>query len=434
MTHAVTGAQMSSAAINDLPDSAFAYIEPGGTKDEQGRTVPRSLRHFPIHDEPHVRNALARAPQSPFGDKAMPKIRAAARRLGIRVADQVTAAAELRDVELARPGTWKLASGPLTVTPRMLDDAARFANRDGARPAYLKIGHTDKRFAPGDGEPALGWVHNVRVEQDDQDHVLKGDLAGMPEWLAAAMPHHWPDRSIEGWADYEHDGEKYGLVVEALALLGITPPGMSSIRSLRDLPGALGVAASGPLEPSGTRIVASFGDTTVPAAEAVAPSPNQGVRMSNLDKAKIREALGLDPDASDDEVRTAFDAEIAPPEGAPAPVAAGAAPGTVVLASSTYEQLQRDIKVLTDHVAKTKRDERDEVIAKAVQAGKFTPAQKLHFSRLWDADPDGTRNLIDTLTPNSALAVVASGYAGEGVEADPEYSALYGAPDARKAG
>lgn len=80
-------AQMTSKSINDLPDSAFAYIESGGSKDEQGKTVPRALRHFPIHDAAHVRNALARAPQSPYGAKAMPKIKAAAKRLGVEVGD-----------------------------------------------------------------------------------------------------------------------------------------------------------------------------------------------------------------------------------------------------------------------------------------------------------------------------------------------------------
>jgi HK97 family phage prohead protease len=84
-------AEMSAAQINDLPDSAFAYIEPGGSKDEQGKTVPRSKRHFPIHDAAHVRNALARAPQSPFGDKAMPKIRAAAKKFGIEMSDETSA-------------------------------------------------------------------------------------------------------------------------------------------------------------------------------------------------------------------------------------------------------------------------------------------------------------------------------------------------------
>ena len=78
-------AAMSSAGINDLPDSAFAWIEPGGAKDPSGKTVPRSKRHFPVHDEAHARNALARAPQSPFGKQAMPKILSAAKRYGITV-------------------------------------------------------------------------------------------------------------------------------------------------------------------------------------------------------------------------------------------------------------------------------------------------------------------------------------------------------------
>ncbi len=82
-------AEWTTAFVNDLPDSSFAYIEPGGEKDEEGKTKPRSKRHFPIKDADgkpdaaHVRNALSRAPQSPFEDKAMPKIRAAAKALGI---------------------------------------------------------------------------------------------------------------------------------------------------------------------------------------------------------------------------------------------------------------------------------------------------------------------------------------------------------------
>lgn len=76
-------AELDSAAMNDLPDSSFAFIEPGGTKDKDGKTSPRSLRHFPVHDAAHTRNALARADQSPFGDKAKPKIMEAAKKFGI---------------------------------------------------------------------------------------------------------------------------------------------------------------------------------------------------------------------------------------------------------------------------------------------------------------------------------------------------------------
>lgn len=60
----------STAFVNDLPDSAFLFIETGGEKDEDGKTAPRSLRHFPYRDAdgavdlPHLRNAIARIPQS----------------------------------------------------------------------------------------------------------------------------------------------------------------------------------------------------------------------------------------------------------------------------------------------------------------------------------------------------------------------------------
>jgi HK97 family phage prohead protease len=62
-------AQWTTAYINDLPDSAFACIDSGGEKDEDGKTVPRSLRHYPHHDdtgkvdEPHLANARARVQQ-----------------------------------------------------------------------------------------------------------------------------------------------------------------------------------------------------------------------------------------------------------------------------------------------------------------------------------------------------------------------------------
>ena len=58
------------AYINDLPDSAFAYIRSGGEKDEDGKTVPRALRFLPYKniqgnvDLPHLRNALARLTQT----------------------------------------------------------------------------------------------------------------------------------------------------------------------------------------------------------------------------------------------------------------------------------------------------------------------------------------------------------------------------------
>lgn len=116
-------AAMSTADINDLPDSAFAYIEPGGSKDAEGKTTPRSKRHFPVNDAAHVRNALARAPQSPFGDKAMPAIKAAAAKFGVGVSDEKAAGMPLErrasaadDINLANETDYDIADAPHTVS------------------------------------------------------------------------------------------------------------------------------------------------------------------------------------------------------------------------------------------------------------------------------------------------------------------------------
>lgn len=142
-------AEMSGAAINDLPDSAFAYIEPGGNKDEQGKTVPRSKRHFPIHDAAHVRNALARAPQSPFGDKAMPKIRKAAKKFGVKVSDD-----ESRSVQLGPPQVF--------VRSYPLEDIRILTRAQGAE------------YADGRTVEAYAAVFDRDAEiYDDQGHYLE---------------------------------------------------------------------------------------------------------------------------------------------------------------------------------------------------------------------------------------------------------------------
>jgi len=61
--------EWSTAYVNTLPDSSFLYIEAGGKKNSEGKTEPLSLRHLPYKDDkgkidlPHLRNAIARAPQ-----------------------------------------------------------------------------------------------------------------------------------------------------------------------------------------------------------------------------------------------------------------------------------------------------------------------------------------------------------------------------------
>lgn len=69
----VEAAIWTTQQINSLPDSAFLYVEPGGSKDKEGKTTPRSLRHLPYRDAdgkvdlPHLRNSLTRLGQPNTG-------------------------------------------------------------------------------------------------------------------------------------------------------------------------------------------------------------------------------------------------------------------------------------------------------------------------------------------------------------------------------
>jgi hypothetical protein len=330
--------------------------------------------------------------------------------------------AELLGVELARPGKWQLSTGLRDFTAGMLRDAADFHAAAGGQRIPLGFGHMDRRF---DGDPAFGWLTNVRYAEDDHGPVLLGDLTDLDDWVAAAAPARWPHRSIEGVMGVTFKDREYGLVLTRLALLGATPPGMPALKSLSDVRELVAAAAAD----GGEWIAATAPEPSPQGADH--PTDRKGA-VGMPDAAKLRDALGLAAGASDDEVKTALasaglvgsqpESPKPAPEPAPAtaPVepaaekqlinASVATPGVITIAASVWDETQKTIKSLTAHVDQTKRAERDTIIASAVEAGKFTPAQKPHFSKLWDADPDGTRALIENLTPNSALAIAASGY------------------------
>ena len=92
-TFALLKAQWTQAFIDDLPDASFAIIEPGGAKDDEGKTTPRAKRHLPYKDAsgkvdlPHLRNALARLDQTDVPDAAKAaartKLEAAAKAAGV---------------------------------------------------------------------------------------------------------------------------------------------------------------------------------------------------------------------------------------------------------------------------------------------------------------------------------------------------------------
>jgi ATP-dependent protease ClpP protease subunit len=184
-----------------------------------------------------------------------------------------------------------------------------------------------------------------------------------------------------------------------------------------------------------------------PAAPAPGTAPQEGA--GQMDPAKLREALGLPADSPDSEVTTALVAAqasltaptppatppappaVEPPPAAPKPVASSVASGTMTIDVSAWQGQQERMQRLEAQAARQQRDERDKVIGQAVTDGKFAPARKEHWAKLWDADPEGTRQTIDSLAKGVVpLAELGYGVGTSDEDIDREFASLF--PTERK--
>lgn len=146
--------------------------------------------------------------------------------------------ATIPHVELMHAGTWNISTGTATFTSDDLAAAVAALDCPAIRRPVLKLGHTDARF---DGEPAVGWIANLSTDGS----TMWGDYTGMPRWLADVAASAYPDRSIEGWYDFQCQiGHTHPFVLTGVALLGVTAPGIGTLESLQDVAKLYGVEAA----------------------------------------------------------------------------------------------------------------------------------------------------------------------------------------------
>jgi hypothetical protein len=232
-------------------------------------------------------------------------------------------------VELVNAGSWKLLSGSWNPNRTDILAAVEAAKCPAVRRPKLKLGHLDPRFnepddAQMDGTPSLGWFDNLRASADG--NTLIGDQVALP-WLSKVQAAAYPDRSVEGTHNARCAlGHVHPFVITAVSLLGETPPGiptLKSIKSIDDLPAALGVAASGQ-DTEGGNIVQATVRAAAPAPDgdsdeddeptgvmvALIPTADDAARLVveggeaaedlHLTLAYLGDAAGMDPAAQQD--------------------------------------------------------------------------------------------------------------------------------------
>ena len=141
-------------------------------------------------------------------------------------------------IEILKAGTWKSANaGSVTFTERDLDDMADAYRRTAQEfRTPVKLGHEmrqavfgDLAGQLGDGEPAFGWIENIRRKGDR----LLADFTDLPAKLAQMIEAKaWRHRSPEIHFGYEIGGRKYRRVVTAVSLLGAVPPAIEGMADL----------------------------------------------------------------------------------------------------------------------------------------------------------------------------------------------------------
>lgn len=97
----------------------------------------------------------------------------------------------------------------------------------------VKIGPVNARFqagdagAAGDGNPAYGWVENVRASSDGQ--TLVGDIVGVPAKLAPAMKFSLSNRVVEIEKGRRVGGITYRALLRGVAMVGMPAPALKAL-------------------------------------------------------------------------------------------------------------------------------------------------------------------------------------------------------------
>jgi hypothetical protein len=260
-----------------------------------------------------------------------------------------------------------------------------------------------------------GKFYRIPVELKGNDFVF-----GAPQEVAvvyqdvkvaaSAIPYRWQDR------------------VAALAAARKNPDGSDQIAP--DVSPA-GAAARKMAAPSP---VLEVEPTDTPDADP-ATGPITNPEEASVDAAKMREALGLKPDATDAEVQAAFASSLSAPVPATPPsadieaMAALAGSGQAVLVDKAQlSQLVETARKGEIAYNQNRKNERDAFLSGAVREGRIPPASLSAYEKLWDNDPEGTRRTVSLLARN-IIPVTANGFLGQELdtnESDSAYEAMYG--------
>lgn len=342
----------------------------------------------------------------------------------------------ISDMELLSIGDWQSGlSGNVPITAEDIESIIAASLDPEIDLAAMRIGHVDPRF---DGEPALGWIRNLR----NVGGKLVGDVENVPAKLRDMIPSAWRRRSAEiAWGVKTPSGRVHRASLTGLALLGVTPP---AVKGLADVAARYSGSAD-----STSRVVKvdddELGTVSVrlsgnsfnnggPTGDNASRVPISVPGGSTVNDDEVRAALGLGADVPvTDLLRRAATAVATPDPVPPAdpptepaqPPAASPAPPTeptppptttdaptLTVDRAVFEQLQAQAQQGAEAHRILATQERERVLESALLAGQIVPASVDAYRALYDSNPEGTKTLLSGLPKGFSTVSNFSGSVG----------------------
>jgi hypothetical protein len=319
------------------------------------------------------------------------------------------------DVDILEEGTYACDSGVHTFTREDLESAVKAAQEDPAvKDPRLKLGHVGEHGSVI-GLPAVGRVQNMRLVETDGKMKIKGDIVGVPAWLADIMPTAYPNRSIEGnWEVTTSSGKTHEFVIRAVSNLGVDLPAVETLEDLQV------VFEEGPdgLRKAQELVVAQYrADAPVTEVKANQKEEARGMTPEQIALLRSKHRLTeeqLPDDATEEQITAALqglpdpEAEESEEEGTEAEeeeeeteTESETEDEEVAVAAQldpeALKELQADAKAGREARAQQVRARQSEKVEAAINKGKIPPAQRKHYRALMSKNEEGTTTFLDGL-------------------------------------
>lgn len=148
--------------------------------------------------------------------------------------------------------------------------------------------------------------------------------------------------------------------------------------------------------------------------------PTNDNKEDTMDPKAIREALGLAEDATDEEVMAAIAENrekadtpepepTAPAEGNKSDAISELPEGTELVDSEVLASLREDAQLGRKAYTRLETEDRDTYLDGKLRKGYFRRSRLAHYSAMYDADPEGTRDLLDNVLKPGLVPVEEAG-------------------------